>query len=74
MTIISRGVQISFVTFGGERVRDLCLGSFFSAFYFGLFVIMRSLFLGTKGSWSGSYEENKTYKAQNMNKRKSWHQ
>ena len=42
--MISRGVEISIAGGGGEMVRVLSLGPFF--FFF--FVIMRSLFLGTK--------------------------
>jgi len=44
VTIISSGVEISIARGGGEMVRVLSLGCFF--FFF--FVIMRSLFLGTK--------------------------
>jgi len=44
--MISRGVEISIAGGGGEKVQVLSLGrSFFSSFFF---VIMRSLFLGTK--------------------------
>ena len=42
MTMISRGVEISIAGGGGEMVRGPSLGCFF------FFVIMRSLFLGTK--------------------------
>jgi len=42
--MISRGVEISIAGAGGEMVCGLSLGHFF----FFLFVIMRSLFLGTK--------------------------
>jgi len=45
--MISRGVEISIAGGGGEMVCVLSLGRFFSSFFF--FVIMRSLFLGTKG-------------------------
>jgi len=44
--MISRGVEISIAGGGGEMVRGLSLGRFLSSFLF--FVIMRSLFLGTK--------------------------
>ena len=43
--MISRGVEISIAGGGGDMVRGLSLGRF-SFFFF--FVIMRSLFLGTK--------------------------
>jgi len=45
--MISSGVEISIAAGGGEMVRVLPLGRFFF-FLFFLFVIMRSLFLGTK--------------------------
>jgi len=44
--MISRGVEISIAGGGGEMIRVSILWSFFSFFFF--FVIMRSLFLGTK--------------------------
>jgi len=44
--MISRGVEISIAAGGGEMVRVLSLGCFFSFFFF--FVIMCSLFLRTK--------------------------
>jgi len=47
VTIISRGVEISIAGGGGEMVRGLSLGRFFS-FFSSFFVIMHSLFLGTK--------------------------
>jgi len=43
--MISRGVEISITRGGEEMVRDLSLGRF-SLFF--SFVILRSLFLGTK--------------------------
>jgi len=52
--MISRGVEISIAGDGGEMVREerwfvvLSLGRFFSFFSFSFFVIMCSLFLGTK--------------------------
>jgi len=44
--MISLGVEISMAGGGGEMVRTHPLVVFF--FFFFLFVIMRSLFLGTK--------------------------
>jgi len=44
--MISRGVEISIAGGGGEMVRGPSLGRFFFLLFF--FVIMRSLFLGTK--------------------------
>ena len=46
--MIARGVEISIAGGGGEMVRVLSLGLFFLFFFFLFFVIMRSLFLGTK--------------------------
>jgi len=45
--MISRGVEISIAGGRGEMVRGLSLSDFLFIFYF--FVIMSSLFLGTKG-------------------------
>jgi len=70
--MISRGVEISIAGGGGEMVRVLALGRF-SFFFSFFFVIMRSLFKVQKASCSASYGENKTYKAQNINKRKLRH-
>jgi len=44
--MISRGVEISIAGGGGEMVRGPISWSFF--LFFSFFVIMRSLFLGTK--------------------------
>ena len=56
MTMISRGVEISIAGGGGEKVRVLSLGRF--SFFF---VIMRSLFLGTK-----SLRQRQLWREQNL--------
>jgi len=54
--MISRGVEISITGGGGEMVRILSLGRFFSFFFCNQIVIM---FKGTKDSCSASYGDKK---------------
>jgi len=54
--MISRGVEISIAGGGGEMVRALPLGRFFSFFFCNQIVIM---FKGTKDSCSAGYGDKK---------------
>ena len=61
VTMISRGVEISIGGGGGEMVRVLSLGRFFSfsIFFFFFFNKIVIMFKGTKDSCSASYRDKK---------------
>ena len=67
MTMISCGIEISIARGGGEMVRVLSLGRFFSSFFFfcnHAFIVFKV----QKASCSASYGENKTNKSKQITK------